>query len=148
MSVDERGMKKPAGQNLHFRGRKLGRRLKTELEGIIAVIEKLKHEADEDTVILVEGQRDKQALQQLGITGRILSLREFRNEVRVYLNAERVILLLDFDEEGVEMYKRVRTRLEQQGFKVEPFYYRRLCEMRRFGVYTVEEMGRYLNRVL
>ncbi len=143
-----RGMRKNVGQRFHFHRRRLGRRLKAELEEMLAVVEKLKQEMDEATVILVEGLRDKQALQQLGIMGRILSLHEFKKEVGAYLNAERIILLLDFDEEGIEMYKRVKTRLEQQGFKVENFYHNRFRGMRRFGVYTIEEMGRYLSKAI
>jgi len=148
LSINGRRFKKHVGHGFHFHRRRLGRKLKAELEEIITTLEKLRNDADEATVILVEGQKDKRALKQLGVTGRILSLQEFRKEIQTYLNAERVILLLDFDEEGMSMYKRLKTRLEQQGFRVETFYYNRLGEIRRFGVYTIEEMGRYLSKVM
>jgi len=131
--------------NFHFR-RRLGKKLRLELEDLLTALEKLRNDTDEETIILVEGAKDKRALSYMGITGRILSLSEFNRIMKraSFWNFNRVIILLDFDEEGRRMAKRTRTRLEEQGVKVDFLYYQKLSEARRFGINTIEELGRYL----
>lgn len=97
-------------------------------------------------VVLVEGSRDIDALESLGYTGAIVSLS--RSGVNDYDLADdlasryrQILLLLDFDEEGLNLNTHFTRLLERKGVKVE---YGLRNEFRRLmaiiGVYTIESL--------
>ncbi len=118
-----------------------------KVEELISLVEKLRMDVDEGAVILVEGERDRHALSMLGVSGKVILLRELRKTIFTQHINKRVILLLDFDSEGERMTKRVVRELTSQGINVDLFYYRRLSAARRLGINTVEELGRYLKNI-
>jgi 5S rRNA maturation endonuclease (ribonuclease M5) len=62
-------------------------------------------------VVLVEGQRDIEALRMLGYTGTILSLNHLDEWMKANPPPRKIILLMDFDREGVESVRRLEKRL-------------------------------------
>ncbi len=94
---------------------------------------------DESSVVLVEGERDERSLRRLGYMGRIVHLRNLNRYLETY-DVGKVILLLDFDREGLAMSKRVLRRLTEQHVKVDTFYYRSLMAAKALGVNTVEDL--------
>ena len=132
-------------RKVHFHRRRVGQKIRTKLEDIVEVLEKLRNElSSSNVVVVVEGVSDVKALQSLGITGRILPLSSLRR-LRIKPDT-RLILLLDFDYEGREMTKKIHTRLVENKVSVDLFYYRRLSEARHLGINTIEELGRYLSK--
>lgn len=131
-------------KNTHHK-RKIGQKIRTTIDNIIKVLEKLRVEVSAgDCVVVVEGVGDLEALEYFGISGRVCLLRDLR---RISIKpTTKLILLLDFDEEGRDMTKRVYTRLSMNGVNVDLFYYRRLSEARYLGINTIEELGRYFSK--
>ena len=97
-------------------------------------------------VVVVEGLRDIKALRSLGYQGRIEALT--RTGVNDYdltdmlaTKYRRVLLLLDYDEEGLNIHHHFTQLLERKGVKVE---YGLRMEVGRLmaaiGVYAVESL--------
>ncbi len=70
-------------------------------------------------LVLVEGQKDKRALEQLGISN-VLSLKRPLYAVveEIASKAKEVVLLTDLDEEGKKLYHRLSVDLQRHGVKI------------------------------
>lgn len=90
-----------------------------KIEKINKVLERLEKKAKQDIPIILEGHKDKNALQSLGIFGDvILTKTQGKNFLNVLREVEgkkksEVILLLDFDRRGKEWTQRLRISLER-----------------------------------
>lgn len=107
-------------------------------------LENLVAEAVEDVVVLVEGVRDEKALRLAGVRAKIVYVSRFREEVEMMPRPRKIILLLDFDSEGMKNVKRVSRLLRQMGYEVDESYHRRLRVLKRFGITTVEALAKLL----
>ncbi|MDJ0271078.1 MAG: hypothetical protein QXN23_03260 [Candidatus Caldarchaeum sp.] len=107
-------------------------------------LENLVAEAVEDVVVLVEGVRDEKALRLAGVRAKIVYVSRFREEVERMPRPRKIILLLDFDSEGMKNVKRVSRLLRQMGYEVDESYHRRLRVLKRFGITTVEALAKLL----
>jgi 5S rRNA maturation endonuclease (ribonuclease M5) len=95
----------------------------TELECIIQEMDDLVD------VIVVEGIHDKRALEGLGITKEIVTCSSrSHTEFVDYLRHrhKRVTILTDYDQTGKKINKKLTTRLERVGVKVETRYRERI----------------------
>jgi 5S rRNA maturation endonuclease (ribonuclease M5) len=70
------------------------------IEDVRKVLKRFSDEAEEGAVVLVEGQRDIEALRMLGYTGTILSLNHLDDWMKANPPPSKIILLMDFDREG------------------------------------------------
>ena len=93
--------------------------LKEKVEKIGQILEQLIEKSAEGTPIIVEGKKDAQALQELGVKGPILMV---KTEGKSFLEAtmeieqlcsKEVILLLDFDRRGKQGTKHLQESLER-----------------------------------
>ena len=98
--------------------------LKDKLEKIEQILTQLTEESAKGKPIVVEGKKDAEALQELGVSGTILTVKtggksflEATAEIEA-LGATEVILLLDFDRRGREGTKRLQEDLERAKIKV------------------------------
>ncbi|BAJ50451.1 conserved hypothetical protein [Candidatus Caldarchaeum subterraneum] len=107
-------------------------------------LENLVAEAVEDVVVLVEGARDEKALRLAGVRAKIVYVSRFREAVEMMPRPRKIILLLDFDSEGMKTVKRVSRLLRQMGYEVDESYHRRLRVLKRFGITTVEALAKLL----
>ncbi|MEM2238471.1 MAG: hypothetical protein QXK69_11050 [Candidatus Caldarchaeum sp.] len=112
-------------------------------ERVKKIFDQLAAESEEDVAVLVEGVRDEQVLRMIGFTGRVLLASRLRNEMGKM--PKRVILLLDFDREGLKNMKKLAKTLAATGVKVDESYYRRLRILKRFGITTVEAFRNLLS---
>jgi 5S rRNA maturation endonuclease (ribonuclease M5) len=116
------------------------RRALEELENLLTEIAMLVG------VVVVEGPRDVEALRSLAFEGRIevcshVGLSDVELCEKVALDADSVLLLTDFDEEGLLMYNRLKKVLERRGVKVEEGFRREVGRlMAIIGVYAVEDL--------
>ena len=82
-------------------------------------IEKIKETMNEldGKIVIVEGKNDKKALKSLGVKSIIaIDRRPLYMVAEVVLKSEKeVIILTDFDREGREIEKRLKTLLQKQG---------------------------------
>ncbi len=101
--------------------------------------------------IIVEGKRDREALRRLGIEGRIIQLHSGKNIYEfcedILRSYEHIILLLDWDERGELLYKKVTSYLKGhfEEFSIFRETIKSLCES---VIKEVEEIPRLLKESL
>jgi 5S rRNA maturation endonuclease (ribonuclease M5) len=117
----------------------------TELECIIQEMDDLVD------VIVVEGIHDKRALEEMGITKEIVtcssrSHAEFVDYLR--LRHKRVTILTDYDQTGKKINKKLTTRLERVGVKVENRYRERIGRILGLrGMKCIESLNSLMKRI-
>ena len=97
-------------------------------------------------VVLVEGLRDVESVKTLGCTANldVLShsgVNDFDLADELAGKYGRVLVLTDFDEEGLKLNKRFTGLLEHQGVHVEVGLRRRIGRlMAQIGIYAIEAL--------
>jgi len=84
--------------------------------------------ADSGKLIVVEGKKDRAALQRLGITN-VFSLDKkplFQAVEEISAISDKVVLLTDLDNEGKKLYSRLNTDLQRHGVQIDN-YFREHC---------------------
>jgi 5S rRNA maturation endonuclease (ribonuclease M5) len=94
--------------------------------------------------ILVEGKKDKAALERIGVRNRIFLINMTPDELckRVSKVADEAVVLTDFDEAGEKLCKRVEEALYSYNVLPNTEVRRRLRYL--LGLYTIEEIDRKL----
>ncbi len=84
---------------------------------LIQQIEKIKQS---NNLILVEGKKDKRALENLGIENNILTINQplYKIVEKIAEKSSRCILLTDLDSEGKRLYSKLRRDLQKYGVKI------------------------------
>ena len=112
------------------------------------LLDGLRKRSDVGVPIVVEGQRDRDALRRLGVTGTILCLkaaRESRHQFLDKLDGFRdVILMTDFDREGRELRLWLYQELTRRGVKADDLPWRRIRSLARTEMRSIEELPSFL----
>lgn len=102
--------------------------------------------------IIVEGIRDKEALEALGITKEIVMCSSKPDTEFVdYLSSrhKKVTILTDYDRAGKEFNKKLSTRLEHAGIKVENQYRGRIGRILGLrGMRDIESVNSLKKRIV
>ncbi len=89
------------------------------VEKIAEMIVELCDHSSTGVPILVEGKRDESALKELGVTGRIIRIRQHRKRLfeltEELSKCKSVVILTDFDQEGEELSQEIRRQLHLWG---------------------------------
>ncbi len=94
--------------------------------------------------IIVEGKKDKRALERLGVHNvHPLSGKPLFHFIESFGNSEGVILLLDYDKAGRKLKKRLLQGFQRIGIKVELSYDRKL---RKTKLSHIEGLAKYMER--
>ena len=104
--------------------------------------------ANEDSPIVVEGKRDREALLRAGIASdRIIMLHgKSRLDVEEHLETFKdVIFLLDYDTEGLEMLDQFKKVLEGLGIRVNTRYWSRIREIFNGHIDCIENLRGYFD---
>ncbi len=123
---------------------------KIKLEKINNLLQKLANEASKGTPIIVEGQHDYRTLNKLGINGNFFCLKSTGNILLDQLDkigGTEVILLVDFDKEGIKLAKKIVRYLNLKGIKVSLFYWRRIKLLIGRDIKDIEGVSSYLERL-
>ena len=103
-------------------------------------------------VIIVEGTHDKEALVEMGITKEIamyssgLSYANFVDHLRS--RYKRVAILTDYDRAGKRFNKKLTSRLEREGIKIEKRYRDEIGKILGFrGMKCIESMNSFRKRI-
>jgi len=87
----------------------------------VDVIEEVEDELEKlkktKKLIIVEGIKDKAALEQLGLSNIIVMKGRPLYKIFEDIKAEEVVLLVDLDKEGKEIYGKLKRGLHAQGIK-------------------------------
>ena len=110
------------------------------------LVERLNQEAD---LVIVEGMHDEAALRSLGLETRVLRVSSFKgtlielvDELAEKFHGRRISLLLDFDEAGERLTKRLLQELSGRGFQVDVAVREELRRLLSyFGFKTIESIA-------
>jgi 5S rRNA maturation endonuclease (ribonuclease M5) len=123
---------------------------KDRLEKIGQIIAKLTEESAKGKPIVVEGKKDAQALQELGVGGAIVTVKTGGKsflaataEIEA-LGTREVILFLDFDRRGKEGTKRLQLNLERARIKVNVRFWSELHGLVGREIQCIESLPAYL----
>src|SRR4030042_2102100 len=112
-------------------------KVKEIVEEIRLLIEK-----EKESLVIVEGKKDERALRALGFTDVVL-LNKPLYEVVEGINAKRVLLLTDLDEEGKKLYSKLKKDLDKQGIRVDNKLRNLLF---RTEIRQIEGLAKYLEK--
>lgn len=114
----------------------------SEIDLFIDLINK---ESNENSVIIVEGKRDFEALSYLGCNGNIKLYHSFKSPIDLVDSFRRkykkLILLLDLDRTGEVMTKKICNLLNQK--YIDTSYRDRIGKITLGKVKTIEELRSY-----
>ena len=120
-------------------------------EELQKLIQRLKDEGENGSLIVVEGVRDKKSLQSMGLRGRILCIQSSRRSTLSFaeqLDGEKnVIILMDFDRQGVFLANRLSRLLNVQSIHANLVLWRELRSLTRSDIRSIEELPRLHERL-
>lgn len=137
-----------AGQNYKVVG--LSAKLKDKEEKIQQIIAKLVEESAKDKLIVVEGKKDEGAIQELGVRGKVFTVKtggkSFQEAIDAIgrLGVNEVILLLDFDQRGREGTLRLKRDLERTKIKINMSFWLDLQAFVGRDIACIESLPSYL----
>ncbi|CAJ35751.1 conserved hypothetical protein [Methanocella arvoryzae MRE50] len=114
------------------------------------LIDELAHRALNGSVILVEGRRDREALDALGIRGEIMMTSQkqlFTLCEELARSGGDVIILSDWDDRGEEVAGLVQTYLEADGLRPDLEIRNKVRQLVRKEIKDVENLHRYIARL-
>ena len=120
-------------------------------ERLQKLMQRLTDEAAKGSVIVVEGAQDKKSLESMGITGRILCVQSSRRSTFSFaeqLDGEKnVVVLMDFDRQGVYLANRLARILNSQRMHPNLELWRELRGLTRSELRSIEELPRLHERL-
>jgi 5S rRNA maturation endonuclease (ribonuclease M5) len=121
------------------------------LERFQRLLDQISYESSNGSTIVVEGQKDQKSLRSIGISGPILCLQSSRRNIVGFVESltvtKKVIVLTDFDREGVSLAKKLSRMLTAQSLHVNMILWKNLRELTRSEVRSIEELPKYHERL-
>ena len=102
---------------------------------------------EQGKLVLVEGIKDKRALEQLGII-RIVTLRRraiYKVVEDIVHKTKDCIILTDLDKEGKKLYKTINSELSQRGVRVDKHF--RNFLFKKTKLRQIEGIANYIERI-
>lgn len=121
-------------------------------EKLDAILQKLIEKSDEGAVILVEGVKDIKALRQIGIAGKIYSVKNIRIPLCDYLlkyvnSKDEIIVLTDFDRRGVQLAGKMTNYLEKCGKSINLTFWLKIRGFISRDIKDVEGIASYVKTI-
>ena len=106
----------------------------------------IKNLRDSNKIIIVEGKKDKHALELLGIKN-IITLNKplFQIVEDISKKSKKCILLVDLDKEGKILYAKLKKDLQRNGVKTNDTY--RNFLYRKTNLKNIEGISNYANKI-
>jgi len=113
-------------------------------------VDQINNESTKNSLILVEGKRDLEALSYLGCSGNIQAYHNYKNIVDLADNFrvkyKKLILLLDLDDTGRIMTRKISYLLNQR--YIDNYYRNKIIRITQGKVRTIEELRSFYNSML
>jgi len=113
-------------------------------------VNQINNESTKDSLILVEGKRDLEALSYLGCAGNIRIYHNYKNIVDLVddfrTKYKKLILLLDLDHSGERMTRKISHLLNQR--YIDNYYRNKIIKITQGKIRTVEELKSFYNSML
>jgi 5S rRNA maturation endonuclease (ribonuclease M5) len=121
------------------------------LERLQKLMHRVSYESERGGIIVVEGVRNRDSLRKMGISGRILCLQSSRKNTVEFAEelggVGDIIVLTDFDREGVFLAKRLARILNAQGVHANLVLWRDLRRLIRSDIRSIEELLGFYQRL-
>ena len=118
------------------------------LERFQQLIDQVAFESSNGSIIIVEGQKDRESLRKIGITGPIHCIQSSRQNAVGFAETlgqtKKVVILTDFDREGITLAKKLSRTLNAHSVHVNLVLWKSLRELTRSHVRSIEELPKYL----
>ncbi|MDE1764049.1 MAG: toprim domain-containing protein [Thaumarchaeota archaeon] len=98
-----------------------------------------------DSIVVVEGKRDKEALEKLGFTGNICQFHSFQGLMKFVdcaMEYKNLIVLLDSDRKGAYLTKRIISQLGHR-MSVDLSFRRKLTTITKGKARHIEDLFSY-----
>ena len=113
-------------------------------------VDQINNESTKDSLILVEGKRDLEALSYLGCSGNIQAYHNYKSIVDLADNFrvkyKKLILLLDLDDTGRIMTRKISHILNQR--YIDNYYRNKIIKITQGKIRTIEELRSFYNSML
>jgi len=113
-------------------------------------VNQINNESTKDSLILVEGKRDLEALSYLGCSGNIQIYHNYKSIVDLADNFrvkyKKLILLLDLDDTGKIMTSKISHLLNQR--YIDNYYRNKIIKITQGKIRTIEELRSFYNSML
>jgi len=113
-------------------------------------VDQINNESTKDSLILVEGKRDLEALSYLGCSGNIQAYHNYKSIVDLADNFrvkyKKLILLLDLDDTGRIMTRKISHLLNQR--YIDNYYRNKIIRITQGKIRTIEELRSFYNSML
>ena len=129
----------------------VGRSPQERLDELQAVLDELM-ERDADTVILVEGMRDRGALTILGVRGEMVQVQSsdgiFPVAERLAKEGRRAIILTDWDRKGGQLSRLLKNALKANNVSYDEELRRRLVLIAKQDIKDVQSLPSLYSRLV
>ena len=113
-------------------------------------VNQINNESASDSLILVEGKRDLEALSYLGCSGNIQAYHNYKSIIDLADNFrvkyKKLILLLDLDDTGRMMSRKISYLLNQR--YIDNYYRNKIIKITQGKIRTIEELRSFYNSML
>ena len=115
-----------------------------EYEDLLKAIEDLRIKCEEGSVVIVEGKRDKIALENLGVKGEIIEISKIPNSVLVdKLGCREAVILTDWDYRGERILKQLERIIEFKDVTIRT----RIMSVVKKYIRSVEELPEFIEKI-
>ena len=118
------------------------------LEQVQDTLQELARLASDGAMLVVEGRRDVESLERLGIAGRFFTLLNgdrLIESVEVLAREREIVILVDFDRRGRELLAFCRRHLGARGVRLNVEIWERLRSLVGRQVKDIEGLATYLD---
>jgi 5S rRNA maturation endonuclease (ribonuclease M5) len=119
-------------------------------EAIIRLLDRLDRASKMGVPILVEGRKDRLAIERLGIEGEVIPIKNTGNvltDVLDRIQSPNTIILVDFDPEGVALAKKIAAYFERSGVNADLTFWRGIGSLVRREAKDVEGLPSFLENL-
>lgn len=116
------------------------------------IVEELSFRVEQGTPVLIEGKKDEEALNQLGIQGNIIKvsgsgLKLFEVAEMAVESSSEVIILTDFDKKGTMLAKKLSKDIQSLGSHPDLNIRKSLMNITRKYIKDIESLPRHLKQL-
>ncbi len=116
------------------------------------IVEELSFRVEQGTPVLIEGKKDEEALNQLGIQGNIIKvsgsgLKLFEVAEMAVESSSEVIILTDFDKKGTMLAKKLSKDIQSLGSHPDLNIRKNLMNITRKYIKDIESLPRHLKQL-
>jgi len=112
----------------------------TEVRNFVGIVNSKKN-----SIVVVEGKKDEDALKRLGFSGRVCQFHSFKGLARFVDSMpqnKRLIILLDSDRKGRYLTRRIISQLQHK-MSIDLSFKRKLMAITKGKVRNVEDLSSY-----